>query len=140
MNKEIINTIENDKNILTNILLENNIKNLNKNIEKNDAKEKFENKDNKIEDKDKEQIIPEDKKDIIQSESRIMNNENLIDPNNQSSIMYHSAILAKDYILILKEPDAPFSIEYVLKFEKKEILGILDFLTLKEKINLTGMI
>ena len=189
MNAEIINTIENDKNILNNSLLENNIISLNKNIEKNDIKNNEENKNNfeekKIDEEkvikeekkeeniiqkfknemilneeDKEmvmekekknelnekennneennKIISEEKKELIQSGSRIMSDEQLVDPN-QSSLMFHSSIMAEDYILISRDPDAPFSIEDTLKFEKKQILSILDYLTFKEKINLTGI-
>ena len=165
MNEEIINTIENDKNLITNSILENKINFLNKNIEKNDLieditnekereklmksinKEIEEEKDNNInnnEQKLDEKIINEEKKEIIQSESGIMHDEQLVDPNhsssiNQSSIMNQSAILAEQYVLITRNDDEPFSIENTLKFEKSQILNILDYLTFQEKIQFTGI-
>ena len=204
MNEEIINTIENDKNILNNSIFDNNIYNLNKNMEKDDffdnTKEKKE-KENIIKnigdentlnekDKDKEnnlnnnindninnnindningnntkekekeetetkinsEIKPEEnikanieeKKEIIQSELGIMHDEQLVDPNqssliNQSSIMNQSAILAEQYVLISRNENEPFSIENIIKFEKSQILTILDFLDFHEKIQFTGI-
>ena len=204
MNEEIINTIENDKNILNNNIFDNNIYNLNKNMEKDDffdnTKEKKE-KENIIKnigdentlnekDKDKEnnlnnnindninnnindningnntkekekeetetkinsEIKPEEnikanieeKKEIIQSELGIMHDEQLVDPNqssliNQSSIMNQSAILAEQYVLISRNENEPFSIENIIKFEKSQILTILDFLDFQEKIQFTGI-
>ena len=166
MNEEIINTIENDKNLITNSILENKINFLNKNIEKNDLieditnekereklmksinkeieEEKDNNNINNNEQKLDEKIINEEKKEIIQSESGIMHDEQLVDPNhsssiNQSSIMNQSAILAEQYVLITRNDDEPFSIENTLKFEKSQILNILDYLTFQEKIQFTGI-
>ena len=189
MNEEIINTIENDKNILNSSILENNIKILNKDLEKNelvdsiinnksekenltksinnevimaekdnniihnDKEKKPEEKDNNINnnsnnnnDKEKksEEKINEEKKEIIQSGQEIMHDEQLVDPNkssllSQSSIMNQSAILAEQYVLITRNEDEPFSIENTLKFEKSQILTILDFLNFQEKIQFTGI-
>ena len=175
MNEEIINTIENDKIILYNSILENNINILNKNIDKNDLIENVttknenekenlmksvnkeieidennnninninnnENEEKKLDEKIK--TINEEKKEIIQSESGIMHDEQLVDPNRSSlinsSIMNQSAILAEQYVLIYKNEDEPFSIENTLKFEKGKILNILDFLDFKDKIQFTGI-
>ena len=211
MNEEIINTIENDKNILNNSIFDNNLFILNKNIEKDEffdntkEKKEKENKENTIksineeiiliekdrdknkdkennlnnninnnindnindnnnnikekekEKEDREQKINseikieenaksnvEEKKEIIQSELGIMHDEQLVDPNqssliNQSSIMNQSAILAEQYVLISRNEDEPFSIENIIKFEKSQILTILDFLDFKEKIQFTGI-
>jgi len=196
MNEEIINTIENDKNILNNSIFDNNIYNLNKNMEKDDffdnTKEKKEKEnitksignENTLNEKDKDkennlnnnindningnntkekekeeketkinsEIKPEEnikanveeKKEIIQSELRIMHDEQLVDPNqssliNQSSIMNQSAILAEQYVLISRNENEPFSIENIIKFEKSQILTILDFLDFHEKIQFTGI-
>ena len=171
MNEEIINTIENDKNILNNSILENNINILNnKDFEKNELVESVTNKnekenliksvnneinievkDNNINNNDfdkkldeKIKIINEEKKEIIQSESGIMHDEQLVDPNrsslmSQSLIMNQSAILAEQYVLISRNEDDPFSIENTLKFEKSQILTILDFLDFQEKIQFTGI-
>ena len=73
-----------------------------------------------------------------------MHDEQLVDPNqssliNQSSIMNQSAILAEQYVLISRNEDEPFSIENIIKFEKSQILTILDFLDFKEKIQFTGI-
>ena len=43
------------------------------------------------------------------------------------------------YVLISRDPDAPFSIEDALKFDKTQYLGILDYLNFEEKINFTGI-
>ena len=227
INEEIINTIENDKNILNNSILENNINILNKDIEKNEFMDNISNKnenenliksinhekiicedndindnnkdnkpdekvivedndinnnnnkDNKLDEKEnkldekenkkdennnninnndkeninnnviennldeKTKVINEDKKEIIQSEAGINNDEQLVDPNksllNQSSILNQTAILSEQYVLISKDEDSPFSIENVLKFEKSQILGVLDFLNFQEKIQFTGI-
>ena len=73
-----------------------------------------------------------------------MHDEQLVDPNkssllSQSSIMNQSAILAEQYVLITRNEDEPFSIENTLKFEKSQILTILDFLNFQEKIQFTGI-
>ena len=188
MNEEIINTIENDKNILNNSILENNIKILNKDFEKNDLvdsiinnksekenltksinteimitdkennanninskEKKSDEKDNNITninndnvEKKPDEKINEEKKDIIQSGQEIMHDEQLVDPNkssllSQSSIMNQSAILAEQYVLITRNEDEPFSIDSTLKFEKSQVLTILDFLDFQEKIQFTGI-
>ena len=188
MNEEIINTIENDKNILNNSILENNIKILNKDFEKNElvdsiinnksekenltksinteimitdkennannidnTEKKSDEKDNNINninndnvEKKSDEKINEEKKDIIQSGQEIMHDEQLVDPNkssllSQSSIMNQSAILAEQYVLITRNEDEPFSIDSTLKFEKSQVLTILDFLDFQEKIQFTGI-
>ena len=188
MNEEIINTIENDKNILNNSILENNIKILNKDFEKNElvdsiinnksekenltksinteimisekennannidnTEKKSDEKDNNINninndnvEKKPDEKINEEKKDIIQSGQEIMHDEQLVDPNkssllSQSSIMNQSAILAEQYVLITRNEDEPFSIDSTLKFEKSQVLTILDFLDFQEKIQFTGI-
>ena len=188
MNEEIINTIENDKNILNNSILENNIKILNKDFEKNElvdsiinnksekenltksinteimitdkennannidnTEKKSDEKDNNInninndnDEKKPDEKINEEKKDIIQSGQEIMHDEQLVDPNkssllSQSSIMNQSAILAEQYVLITRNEDEPFSIDSTLKFEKSQVLTILDFLDFQEKIQFTGI-
>ena len=104
---------------------------------------------NKIEEqiKEKENNLNQEK-DVIKNESIIMQDEQLVNPNqsldqssfiNQSSFMNQSAILAEQFVLISRDPDAPFSIEDTLKFDKIQCLGILDFLTFEEKINFTGI-
>jgi len=91
--------------------------------------------DKKIEEKEKE-------KEEMKTESNI-NQEQLTDANqssiNQSSILNQTAILAEQYVLISRDPDAPFTIEDTLKFEKTQCLGILDFLNFEEKIQYTGI-
>ena len=188
MNEEIINTIENDKNILNNSILENNIKILNKDFEKNELVDSIinnksekenltksinteimitdkENNANNIDNTEKKsdekgnninninndnvekkpaEKINEEKKDIIQSGQEIMHDEQLVDPNkssllSQSSIMNQSAILAEQYVLITRNEDEPFSIDSTLKFEKSQVLTILDFLDFQEKIQFTGI-
>ena len=98
--------------------------------------------------KEKENNLKNEQKDAIKSESNIMHDEQLVNPNqsldqssfiNQSSIINQSAILAEQYVLISRDPDAPFSIENTLKFDKTQCLGILDFLNFKEKIFFTGI-
>ena len=95
--------------------------------------------DKKIEEKEKEK---EKEKEEIKTESNI-NQEQLTDANqssiNQSSILNQTAILAEQYVLISRSPDAPFTIEDTLKFEKTQCLGILDFLNFEEKIQFTGI-
>ena len=220
MNEEIINTIENDKNLINNSILENNFNFLNKDIEKNEFIDNISNKnenenviksinhekimseDKDINNNDKETKIDEknihknnddeenrlkenninkenkldennninnninnnninnnltenkidekietnneEKKEILQNEVGIMHDEQLVDPNkssllNQSSILNQTAILSEQYVLISKNEDSPFSIENILKFEKSQILGILDFLNFQEKIQFTGI-
>ena len=85
--------------------------------------------------------------DIIQNESRIMRDEQLVDLNNQSlnhsSLVNQSSLinqsLLDQYIIITKEPNLPFSIENTLKYDKITCLGILDYLNFKEKIEFTGI-
>ena len=206
INEEIINTIENDKNILNNSIFENHLNILNKNLEiesyenqklkndkenlmksinneisaniKDDAiinnneikddinennnliKEKEEeNKKekekeneelkreedlNNLDKKTEEKTNIEEKKEIIQSESGIMHDEQLVDPNksslmSQSSIMNQSAILAEQYVLISRNEGETFSIDNTLKFEKEKILTVLDFLNFQEKMEFTGI-
>ena len=95
--------------------------------------------DKKIEEKEKEK---EKEKEELKTESNI-NQEQLTDANqssiNQSSILNQTAILAEQYVLISRDPDAPFTIEDILKFEKTQCLGILDFLNFEEKIHFTGI-
>ena len=121
-----------------------------KNKEKEEEKEKEkENENNEIKNLEKKldekiNTITEEKKEIIQSESGIMHDEQLVDPNqssliNQSSIMNQSAILAEQYVLISRNDDEPFTIENTLKFEKSQILPILDFLNFEDKIQFTGI-
>ena len=112
-----------------------------KKIKKEDREQKI-NSEIKIEENAKSNV--EEKKEIIQSELGIMHDEQLVDPNqssliNQSSIMNQSAILAEQYVLISRNEDEPFSIENIIKFEKSQILTILDFLDFKEKIQFTGI-
>ena len=147
---ELKNSEINDKNQINNeinINNDNNITNKEEVIENNTDNNNIINKlEEKI--KEKEQKLNEERKDIIQSESGIMRDENLLDPSqslnqssfmNQSSIMNQSAILAADYFLITRDPDAPFSIENVLKFDKNQCLCILDFLNFQEKFQFTGI-
>ena len=100
--------------------------------------------DKKIEEKEKEKDneLKENQKEEIKTESNI-NQEQLTDANqssiNQSSILNQTAILAEQFVLISRDPDAPFTIENILKFEKTQCLGILDFLNFEEKIQFTGI-
>ena len=115
------------------------------NKKENENKEAVEEKNNylnnirKLIEKNKLNI--DEKSDIIQNESRIMRDEQLVDLNNlslnQSSLTNQS--LLDRYILISKEPDIPFSIENVLKFEKNKCLGILNYLNFQEKLEFTGI-
>ena len=85
--------------------------------------------------------------DLIQNESRIMHDEQLVDVNNQSlnqsSMINQSSMLnlslLERYIFIAKEPNIPFSIENTLKYDKIKCLGILDFLNFQEKMEFTGI-
>ena len=142
-------TKPNDANDNNNNINENNINNDNKkmNINSNEViiTDNSENRnlinelDKKLEDKEKEK---EKEKEEIKTESNI-NQEQLTDANqssiNQSSILNQTAILAEQYVLISRDPDAPFTIEDTLKFEKTQCLGILDFLNFEEKIQFTGI-
>ena len=216
MNEEIINTIQNDKIILTNSILDNNINIINNqdnkeyadnndnnkiienkneniieeknelhnsenkiinneeqqintinNINKNNNDEQLINNQEKIEDKkedkddnnniiekleekieESEKKLKEDKKELIKNESGTIHDEPLMEQNqsmnqssfiNQSSFMNQTVILAEQYVLISRDPDAPFSIENIFKFEKNQCLGILDFLTFQEKFQFTGI-
>ena len=98
--------------------------------------------DKKIEEKEKDNELKEKEKEEIKTESNI-NQEQLTDANqssiNQSSILNQTAILAEQYVLISRDPDAPFTIEDTLKFEKTQCLGILDFLNFEDKIQFTGI-
>ena len=219
MNEEIINTIQNDKIILTNSILDNNINIINNqdnkeyidnkdnikivenknenlteeknelhnsenkiisneekqintinninNINKNNNDEQLVNNQEVVEDKkedkednnniiekleekieESEKKLNEDKKELIKNESGTIQDEPLIEQNqsmnqssfiNQSSFMNQTVILAEQYVLISRDPDAPFSIENIFKFEKNQCLGILDFLTFQEKFQFTGI-
>ena len=217
MNEEIINTIQNDKIILTNSILDNNINivnnqdnkeytdnNDNNKIVENkienltEEKNELHNSENKIINKEEQQInvisnnnknnndeqlihnqeiiedkkedndndnnnliekleekikesekkLNEDKKELIKNESGTIHDEPLVEQNqsmnqssfiNQSSFMNQTVILAEQYVLISRDPDAPFSIENIFKFEKNQCLGILDFLTFQEKFQFTGI-
>ena len=87
--------------------------------------------------------------DVIQNESLIMHEEQLIDfinnslsqssLNNQSSLINQSQSLGEQYIYISREKNYSFSIENVLKYEKKIFLGILDYLNFQEKMEFTGI-
>ena len=87
--------------------------------------------------------------DVIQSESLIMHEEQLIDfinnslsqssLVNQSSLINQSQNLGEQYIYISREKNYSFSIENVLKYEKKIFLGILDYLNFQEKMEFTGI-
>ena len=85
--------------------------------------------------------------DIIQNESRIMRDEQLVDANNQSlnhsSLINQSSIvslsLLENHIVIRKEASIPFSIENTLKYDKIKCLGILEFLNFQEKMEFTGI-
>ena len=190
LNEEIINTIQNDKIILSNSILDNNIfmevngqkkenndifddnkknklnnpinniinyKIENNNIQKiqingenfnnivNDKKDMQEN--NLIVKLEEEKKLNNEKKEIIPIESGI-HDEQYVDNNqslnqssfiNQSSIINQSAILAEQYVLIERIPNAPFSIENTLKFDKNQYLAILNYLNFEEKINFTGI-
>ena len=125
INKE--NKLDENNNINNNI----NNNNINNNLTENKIDEKIETNN-------------EEKKEILQNEVGIMHDEQLVDPNkssllNQSSILNQTAILSEQYVLISKNEDSPFSIENILKFEKSQILGILDFLNFQEKIQFTGI-
>ena len=162
MSESIINRINTEDNILTKSLNESNrqIKdNENKENEKIEIilveNDKIENgkKDNNYLKNIEKQLIEknklniDDQYDVIQNESRIMRDENLLDLinqslnqsslNNQSSIMNQS--LLDHFIFISKEPNILFSIENTLKFEKIKCLEILDFLNFQEKMEFTGI-
>jgi hypothetical protein len=124
---------------------ENNANNINSKEKKSDEKDnKINNINNDNVEKKPDEKINEEKKDIIQSGQEIMHDEQLVDPNkssllSQSSIMNQSAILAEQYVLITRNEDEPFSIDSTLKFEKSQVLTILDFLDFQEKIQFTGI-
>ena len=115
------------------------------NKKENENKEGVEEKNNYLNNIrkliEKNKLYIDEKSDIIQNESRIMRDEQLVDLNNQSlnqSSLTNQSLLDR-YILISKEPDIPFSIENVLKFEKNKCLGILDYLNFQEKLEFTGI-
>ena len=168
MNEELINKINTEENILNKSLNEikedksdkaDNDKNIisenNKNIEIGKEKEINENNSKKniyldnIEKQliEKTKLIYDEQNDIIQNESRIMRDEQLVDLNNQSlnqsSLVNQSSVvnqsLIEQYIILSKEPNLPFSIENTLKYEKITCLGILDFLNFQEKMEFTGI-
>ncbi len=157
INDNIIDTKEKDNNIIST-----DENNNNKILTDKEVKDKEKEKENIIDDnnntnlinkleekiKEKEKNLNQEQKEVIKSESIIMHDEQLVNPNqsldqssfiNQSSIMSQSAILAEQYVLISRDPDAPFSIEDALKFDKTQYLGILDYLNFEEKINFTGI-
>ena len=136
----------NNNNIIKNNLNNNNNKmNINSNeviITDNSENRNLINElDKKIEEKEKEKDKDKEKEEI-KTESNI-NQDQLTDANqssiNQSSILNQTAILSEQYVLISRNPDAPFTIEDTLKFEKTQCLGILDFLNFEEKIQFTGI-
>ena len=131
------------------ITINDDIKINNKKINNIQVKENISNEEENIQKKynylniiDKNKLYCVDEQtDIIQNESRIMRDEQLIDvinqSLNQSSIMNLS--LLEHYILITKDPNIPFSIDNTLKYEKIKCLGILDFLNFQEKMEFTGI-
>ena len=139
INNNIDNPMNNDENPINNI--NNNDKNESpeNHIENNNLINEIEKK---IEEKEKK--LKEEEKENIKTDSNIIHEEQLTEANqsslnNQSSIMNQSEILAEQFVLITRDPDAPFTIENALKFEKTQYLGILDFLNLEEKMQFTGV-
>ena len=142
--------IKNKKNVNEEkIIINDEIKINNKEINNIAFKENISNEEENIQKKynylniiDKNKLYCIDEQtDIIQNESRVMRDEQLIDvinqSLNQSSIMNLS--LLEHYILITKDPNIPFSIDNTLKYEKIKCLGILDFLSFQEKMEFTGI-
>ena len=84
---------------------------------------------------EKEKKLSEEKKEALKNESEF----NTSSFFNQSSFLSQSAILAEQFVLISRDPNAPFTIENTLKFDKTQCLGILDFLTIQEKMQFTGI-
>jgi len=127
------NAISNDKkDAIENLPNNNDIKKEEEN--KPEEKEK-ENNDNQ------EEIKDEEEPDNIENKEK---KEQIPDANqtsflSQSSILSQSVILAEKFVLISRDPNAPFTIENTLKFDKTECLGIIDFLDFGEKMQFTGI-
>ena len=115
--------IDNNNNIMNN---NNNLENL---PDKNNLKKEVENKINEEEKIESQKEIKEET--ITEKEQK---------PDNQHSILSQSAIiLSEKYILISRDPNAPFTVENILKFDKTECLRIIDFLNFQEKMEFTGI-
>ena len=110
----------------------------------NDIKKEEENKPEEKEKENndtQEEIKDEEEPDNIENKE---NKEQIPDANqtsflSQSSILSQSVILAEKFVLISRDPNAPFTIENTLKFDKTECLGIIDFLDFGEKMQFTGI-
>jgi hypothetical protein len=100
--------------------------------------------ENKTEEKEKENNDNQEEiKDEVVGDNK-ENKEQIPDANqtsflSQSSILSQSVILAEKFVLISRDPNAPFSIENTLKFDKTQCLGIIDFLDFGEKMQFTGI-
>ena len=151
------NNENNDKKTNDNMNDDNKAINNENNAISNDKKDAIENlpnnndlkkeEENKPEEKEKEnndnqeEIKDEEEADNIENKE---NKEQIPDANqtsflSQSSILSQSVILAEKFVLISRDPNAPFTIENTLKFDKTECLGIIDFLDFGEKMQFTGI-
>ena len=132
------NPINNENNV--NKVINNDKKDTIENLpDNNDTKKEEENKVEEKENNDKQEEI----KDEAETDNK-ENKEQIPDANqtsflSQSSILSQSVILAEKFVLISRDPNAPFSIENTLKFDKTQCLGIIDFLDFGEKMQFTGI-
>ena len=155
INKEKCININNnkDENIDNNFRNNDKIEDNNNNVINNDNNINYDNKENlenlsdknnlekeeesKINEEENIESKKEKKDEIITEKEQNPNNQN--STINQHSILSQSAILSEKYVLISRDSNSPFTIKNVLKFDKSQCLGIIDFLNWKEKMEFTGI-
>ena len=149
------NKENNDKNTKDNMNDNNNVVNNENNVNNainNDKKDTMENlpdnndikkeKEDKVEEKennDNQEEIKDDAEEDNKEKKEQIPDANQTSFLSQSSILSQSVILAEKFVLISRDPNAPFSIENTLKFDKTQCLGIIDFLDFEEKMQFTGI-
>lgn len=149
------NKENNDKNTKDNMNDNNNVVNNENNVNNsinNDKKDTMENlpdnndikkgKEDKVEEKennDNQEEIKDEVEDDNKEKKEQIPDANQTSFLSQSSILSQSVILAEKFVLISRDPNAPFSIENTLKFDKTQCLGIIDFLDFEEKMQFTGI-
>ena len=143
------NTNDNNKNDNNNVISnDNNDNNVNNNDKKdgienlpdnNDIKKEEENKVEEKENIDNQEEIKDEAEDDNKEKKEQIPDANQTSFLSQSSILSQSVILAEKFVLISRDPNAPFTIENALKFDKTQYLGIIDFLDFGEKMQFTGI-
>jgi hypothetical protein len=105
----------------------------------NDIKKEEENKVEEKENIDNQEEIKDEAEDDNKEKKEQIPDANQTSFLSQSSILSQSVILAEKFVLISRDPNAPFTIENALKFDKTQYLGIIDFLDFGEKMQFTGI-